>query len=95
MYKITITKIEKVKHLEEPKWQVVDRRPYTEKELQEYSASRYGVNREQISAEDRKEVYGYPPPREVEAEETHEVYSQRVNDMNLAKVIMAVNDLKT
>jgi hypothetical protein len=89
MYKITILKIVKVKRLEDPKWQVVDERLYTEQEATEASQRIY----RDISPSETKKVYGYPPPNEVECEETHECFSQRVDDMNLAEVIKAVNGL--
>lgn len=72
---------------ERTEWQVVDKRPYTKEELNEvseYSKPEKGA---------LKPVFGHPPARQVEVEVNREILKQRVEKLDLSKVIMAINGL--
>lgn len=93
MYEITIKKIESVPTVERGRYTVVDKRPYTNKEL-ESANDIYRACYEKLDPKAAiKEVMGYAPDEEVMKEITVDVLTQRVDDLDLAAVIKAVNKL--
>lgn len=94
-YEITIKKTEEVTRLKKGEWGVVDKRPWTEEELSEQvSHSFYRSNPNQfLERNPLKELMGYQPERDtVETVET-EILKQTVNNLDLAAVIKAINNL--
>lgn len=88
MYQIVIKKIEKKTETSNGNWTIIDKRPYTEEELENvppHNRSRYN--------DELKEVYGYPPPHEKEVEREVKVLEQTVDELDLVEVIKAINGI--
>jgi hypothetical protein len=86
-FEIVISETKTETKAERTEWQVVDKRPYTKEELNDVS---------EYSKPDKgalKPIYGHPPARQVEVEVNREILKQRVETLDLAKVIQAVNGL--
>lgn len=92
-YKITITKVEEVEAKEDGQWTIVEKRPWTEKELGNAISSAYGDGKEFVASNPLKEVRDYAPARVVSKQIETEVLKQTVESLDLAAVIKAVNGL--
>jgi len=86
MYKITIEKVTTKKEVVDGLWTIVDKRPYTEKEA-------HDAFEPQEFAKELKEVRGYAPSREVTVTVEQTVLIQEVEELDIAKVIIAINKL--
>jgi hypothetical protein len=92
-YKITITKIESKVVKRKGNWTTVDQRPWTDEELSHEFSQHYGNKQGFLEKNPLKEIRGYAPPVDgIETEET-KILEQTVNELDLAAVIKAVNDL--
>lgn len=87
MYEIII-KQHTTKKVQKQERGVIDKRPYTDKELAEAN-SFYREDKESRLA--IKEVMGWLPAVEKDETETRTVYTQEVEDLDLVAVINAVN----
>lgn len=93
MYEITITRIEsKVEMQRSDSYAVVDKIPWTDEDLKDRS-THYGNPAEFLKENPLHEVLGYPPAREVTVNTKTEVLKQTVDELNLAAVIKAINNL--
>lgn len=93
MYEITITRIEsKVELKRSDSYETIDKIPWKEGELDDTSAY-YGNPEKFLKENPLREVRGYPPAREVTVNTKTEVLKQTVNELNLAAVIKAINNL--
>ncbi len=84
-FKITIEKITSVPVMQRGQWVVIEKRPYTNAELED-------IPRRDL-APDMKEVMGYAPDRMGNETKVEEVYSQIVEELEITDVISAVNGL--
>lgn len=92
-YQITITKIDTATKMKEGAWTTVDRRPWTDEELNE-AAGAYGKSKDSlIEKEPLKEVRGYAPNRPAEETTSTVILTQTVEELDLASVIKAINNL--
>ena len=92
-YKITITKIETVQSTEQGDYTIIDRRPWTKKELDEEKSHAYGDGKTFLEKNPLKEIRGYAPARSIEKAVETEVLKQTVETLDLSAVIRAVNGL--
>lgn len=92
-YKITITKIESKAVRKRGEYTIVDRRPWTEKELGEATSRIYGSDKEFLEKNPLKEVRDYAPSWDGFESEEVKVLEQTVETLDLAAVIKAVNGL--
>lgn len=90
-YEITITRKETVECNKRGDYTVVDRRPWTQKELSESSG--YGNTDAFLKTNPLKEVRDYAPDWRGYETKTTEVLKQTVDELDLAAVIKAVNGL--
>jgi hypothetical protein len=92
MYRITITKVEEKQVTRRGEWTVVDKRPWTQKEL---SDSCYAGTREDDFLKSRplKEVQGHAPDTTETREQEIEILKQNVETLDVASVIKAINGL--
>jgi len=88
MYRIRIEKIEEIEHEKKGDWVVIEKRPYTQEEV---DAANSTWREDEIEPKSLKEVRGYTPSYITAKVTEHEVYRQLVNDLDLAAVILAVN----
>lgn len=92
-YKITIIKTEEITERQQSnRTEVVDKRPWTDDELAKASTY-YGGEQKFLETNPMKEVWGYPPSRDVLTEKETEVLKQTVDELDLAAVIKAINKL--
>ena len=92
-YEITIKKIEPRTITKRGEYTVIDKRPWTEQELNEVNTRIYGSTDDFLSKNQLKEVHGYTPSWEgFELVET-ELLKQTVDKLDLNEVIRAVNGL--
>lgn len=92
-YKITITKFETKTVQRRGDYIVVDRRPWTEQELNEASMRIYGSVDNFLKENPLKEIRDYAPSWEGVEKEEVEVLKQTVETLDLSAVIKAVNGL--
>lgn len=95
MYEITIKEIRTDTKTVRPEYAVIGYHLVTQAELDK---SAYGSNPQRDKFMEGKEIvtmpdYGYPPSVEKEIESTHEIFTQRVNSLDLAAVIKAINNI--
>lgn len=88
MYVVTVTRVEKVEVLKQGEWGVVETRLYTEEEMQTM-----GGDPERFRGE-TKTIRGYPPDRVVTEDRVTNIYSQTLEQLDLAAVVAAINGLK-
>jgi hypothetical protein len=88
MFEITIKEITTETKTVHGEHTVIDRRPYTDAELEE---SKGWMSSNAGKAGETKPIYGYAPDVEKEVETEHEILKQRVSDMDLRAVILAIN----
>lgn len=86
MYKVEVTKIDKVEKVVKGEWAVLEKRPYTKEECDEAG---YGEN---FKAE-LKSIYGYAEPQKQMVETEVKVLSQTVEGLDLIEVIKAINGI--
>lgn len=91
-YKITIEETKDVTILQQGAYVVVDRRPWTEKEINEASMSAYR-ERPLVEKEPLKEIRGYAPSREAVETKCVQIFQQVVATIDLGAVIKAINSL--
>lgn len=91
-YLITITKIETTTKTENGPWTVIDRRPWTDEELAKATPF-YGDKGEFLKTNPLKEVQGYAPNREVQSTKDTQIFTQKVEELDLAAVIKAINGI--
>lgn len=93
-YKITITKIEEKTVTRKGDWTIVDKRPWTEKELSDALSSHYGSTKDFLDKNPLKEVRDYSPSWQgIESNEI-KVLEQTVSEIDLTAVIKAINNIK-
>lgn len=92
-YKITITKIETVQSTEQGDYTIIDKRPWTEKELDEEKSRAYGDGKSFLEKNPLKEIRGYAPARSVEKAVETKVLKQTIEQLDLPAVIKAINNL--
>jgi hypothetical protein len=92
-YKITITKIETKTVTKRGDYTIIDKRPWTDKELSEALSSHYGDKKDFLAKNPLKEVRDYAPSWQGVENEEIEVLKQTVETLDLAAVIKAVNGL--
>lgn len=86
-YKITIEKIETVSTMQRGAWTVIDKRPWTDDEME-------GYNYPTGTTPTLKEIHGYAPDRMGSETRITEIYSQTVDhDLDIGGVISAINGL--
>lgn len=88
-YTVTIVKNEQVKSMKQGEWTTVDKRPWTESEMQA-SANYWDKS---VDKEPLKEIRGYAPDREVIESKEVQVLRQTIDTLDLAAVIKAINGL--
>ncbi len=94
MYEITITEKTTVKKIGGKEWKVIDKRPYTNQEINDDVYGRSEIKRElEKGIVPIKEVMGYTPEKEIEETTTREVLKQTVTEIDLQKVIKAINKI--
>lgn len=91
-YLITITKIETTTRTENGPWTIIDHRPWTDEELSK-ATSYYGSEEEFLKTNPLKEINGYAPDREVASTKDTQIFTQKVEDLDLAAVIKAINGI--
>lgn len=92
-YKITITKVETNAVTKRGDFTTVEKRPWTEKELNEEMSSHYGDRATFLEKNPLKPVLDYAPSWQgIETVET-KVLEQTVETLDLAAVIKAINNL--
>src|ERR1043166_8448964 len=94
IYEITIKKISTVTKLAKGEWVIIETRPYTAEELAEANQEFRQSYSEKPDAFALKEVRGYTPEREVTEEVESEIFKQRSENLDLKKVIGAINGLE-
>lgn len=90
MFEITIKETTTTRKLVRGAWLVVEKRPYTNKELSESNS--WFADKEEAKKE-IKDIMGYAPDREQDVTSEREILKQSVDDLDLAAVIRAVNKL--
>jgi len=85
-YKVVITEITEKEIVEQGDWCIVEKRPYTDDELN-------GIGDPTYYSQHRKEIRGYAPDVTTIKEFSREVYTQNVDDLLLENVIKAVNGI--
>lgn len=90
MYKITIEKIENEKVTKKGEYAVVEKRPYTQAELDE---ANNGFIKDDTEPQSLKSVYGYLPEYEVIREKKTDILEQSVEDLDVVAVIKAINKI--
>ena len=91
-YKIIITKIETKKVTKEGDYQIVDRRPWTDEEIDK-TTKHYQSNDNFLQNNPLKEVIGYAPSRESTEEKEIKVLEQTIENLDLSAVIKAINGI--
>lgn len=86
MYTITIEKTIQRKAIEQGRYQTIEERPYTQEELKE-------SGHPECFKDQLKKINGYPPDREVLETVKHEIYTQKIETLDLNKVICAINGI--
>ncbi len=87
MYKITIEKIETEKVTKQGEYGIIEKRPYTQEEM---DTSYHGFEQE---ANQLKEIRGYKPSYEVVREKTTQILEQTVDNLDVKKVLIAINEI--
>ena len=87
MYKVTIEKMERKRQEVNGEWKVIDNRPYTKKEVNDSAFP------DDLKGQ-LKEILGYTPTSEKFVKSEKEVYMQIVDNMDLSKVIKAINGME-
>lgn len=90
-YEIVITKVEEVTTTKNGAWTIVDTVPWTMENLS--GESLYGGIQQFLETNPIKEVRGYAPPQQVIETVKTEMLKQTVENLDLAAVIKAVNNL--
>lgn len=85
MYKILIRKMETKTENVDGEWRIVDTRPFTREELNDTADLNYWKG-------ETKEIMGYTPPTQKTIESDIIIYSQILDDIELSKIIIAIND---
>lgn len=94
MFEITIIEKTTVKRTGGKEWKVVDKRPYTTKEIDDDVYGRAEIKRElEKGIVPIKEVMGYTPEKEVEEVVTREVFKQTIEQISLNEIIKAINNI--
>lgn len=88
MYEITIKKIEIVTQTRKSSWEAVSERPLSKQDVEEAHFSDVSQYQDKL-----KKVYGYTPTLNEQVEVSHEILKQTVEDLDLNKVIKAINGL--
>jgi hypothetical protein len=91
-FEIIIKRKRTVTQIERGQWALLEKRPWTDKELADASPS-YSGKEKFLETNPLKEVNGYRPEREVLAVEETEILKQTVETLDLAAVIKAINGL--
>lgn len=93
MYKITIVKIETQAYQPESKYEVIDQRPLSEKEISDMA--QWEKDRMKNSATPcLKNVMGYVTPPKAEKQVEIMVLNSVVDNLDLSQVIKAVHQIK-
>ena len=93
-YEITVKKITEREVVRRGEWRVIDKRPWTDDELQQERISSYYHNEQGVlSRAPLKEVLGYCPDVCVTETVETELLKQTVDDLDLAAVVKAINKL--
>ncbi|MBE2178903.1 MAG: hypothetical protein IAE97_00320 [Chthoniobacterales bacterium] len=92
-YIITITKLETRTTKEPGNYTVIDKRPWTQKELSEEGAALYGGLKKFLDDQPLKEVRGYAPDVSITRDVETQVLRQTVESLDLSAVIKAINGL--
>lgn len=90
-YEITITKVEEVTVTKNGPWTVVDTVPWTTSNMGDETL--YGGVQQFLECNPLKEIKGYAPSVQVTETVRTEVLKQSVDQLDLAAVIKAVNNL--
>lgn len=86
MYKITIEKIETVEVTRKGEWGVIEKRPYTQKEMDDkYNPEDYKGK--------LKDVLGYKDSFKSKEEVKMLILEQSIKELELNKVLIAVNNI--
>jgi len=94
-YEIIIKKTEEVTRLKKGEWGVIDKRPWTQEEVADQTNHTFyrSDSNQFLERNPLKELMGYRPERDtVETVET-EILKQTVDNLDLAAVIKAINNL--
>lgn len=93
-YTITITKVEEVPVVKRGAYTIIDRRPWTEQELDNERQYCFGEGKEKWLAKNPlKDVLGYAPDVEVIENKETKVLEQTVESLDIPAVIKAINGL--
>lgn len=92
-YKITISKASQETQEKDGEFLVIDKRPWTEKELSEGSGFYRSQDSDFLKNNPLKEIRGYAPRREVIATVDVKVLEQTVENLDISAVIKAINGL--
>lgn len=90
MFEITIKEMTTERKIVRGEHTIIDRRPYTDAELNECSIYRQSDAGKQGET---KPIYGYAPDREQEVDVQRELLKQTVEKLDLSSVIKAINNL--
>ncbi len=92
-YQIIITRIDTKKTTKRGEYTVIDKVPWTQKELSKASDEIYGTSVNFLNENPLREVRGYAPNYEALESVSTQVLQQEVEDLDLAAVIKAINKL--
>jgi hypothetical protein len=94
-YEITIKKIDTKQVTKRGEHTIIDTRPWTEEEISDARRYDYGQSGREawLKANPTKNVYGYAPDYSGSETKETEVLKQSVDDLDLAAVIKAINNL--
>lgn len=88
MYEIIIREITETETTTGGKWTVVDKRPFTDEEIADANEH---FRKTTMLHEALKEVYGYLRDETIVEKQTHEIYRQEMENLDVQAVIKAVN----